>query len=234
MADTKALVAAILLKDETLSRAGGPESVHTLITRCQNKLFSKPCNNSIYIDPLTGRHPFLPVTGDKFDYDIPPVQITIDGIARDIEFSRCVEIFILDEDAEDYGLLETITNWEKRKWIEKQEDRYILPVHSYDRIDNTRARIIFQNAPENTEAELYRHVSLIRPLPVTDDAIPLMVNERWYEALIDGVLGMAEYHNYGRSDRLQTFNDYWCNLFWESSDIMPRANKVTSTPPRRF
>lgn len=232
--ETKALVDAILIKAENLSRTGGAESVHTLITRCQNKLFSKACSNTVYVDPETGTHPYLPITANVRSYDIPGVQMYIDGLNRDIEFSRCDEIYVLEEDAEEYGMIDMFDGWRSRKWIEKVEERYVIPMHSYERIDGTPARIILKNAPESTQAELYHHISLIRPLPVTDDNIPLMVNDQWHEAIIDGVLGMAEYYAYGRSDRLQTFNDYWCNQFWGLGDRMQRVNQVKETPFRRF
>lgn len=232
--DTASLVQAILRKNETIPIGGGAESVHTLITRCQNVLYSKVSNNSIYIDPLTGVHPTLPVIAGQRQYDIPNVTMFIDGFDRDISFSKCEEIYVLDEKVQDYGLLNTFNRLRNQKWIERVDDRWILPVHSYEAIDGTPARVIFRYAPELTSSDIVHHVSLIRPLPVTDDSIPLMVSERWHEALIDGVLGMTEYYDFGRSDRLQTFNDYWCSLFWESSDNMPRINQASATPQRRF
>jgi len=70
MTDTKVVVDAILAKNETISRTGGPESVHTLITRCQNILYSEPCNQSIYIDPTEGTHPFLSVVSGTKQFAI--------------------------------------------------------------------------------------------------------------------------------------------------------------------
>jgi hypothetical protein len=236
--ETKDLIDAILLKNETIPRTGGAESACALITRCQNKLFSKASNNSIYVDPLTGLHPFLPIVADQNAYDIPGVQMMLGGIDRDIAFSKCLEAYIEDSAAVEYGISDLLSSWLRKDWIEKVEDRYILPIHSFERVGGntnaTPARIIFKRKPEESDAELVHHISLIQPLPVTDDSIPLSVNEQWDEALIDGVLGSAEYYQYGNSDRLQTFNDYWCNKFWEAADSMPRINKVKATPRRRF
>lgn len=232
--DTKKLVDAILLKNENISRSGGAESIHDLLTRCQDVLFSKASNSSIYIDPDTGTHPYLAVTAGIRKYDLPDIQMFLGGLDRDISFSKCLEVYISMDDASEYGIEDQLLEWQEKQWVEVLEDRYVIPIHSVESMDNTPAHIIFKNAPTETIANLYRHISLIRPIPIVDDSIPLMVNSRWYDALIDGVLGHAEYYQYGYSDRLQTFNDYWCNLFWEASERMPRANKVTATRPRRF
>jgi len=143
-------------------------------------------------------------------------------------------VYVEEEQAEEYGIIDQLERLTRNEVAVKQGTQYYINIHSVERMDDTPANIIFRYAPEQPSANIYRHISLVRPLPVTDDNIPLMVNEQWHEALIDGVLGMTEYYQYGSSDRLQTFNEYWCKKFWGQSDRMPRVNKILQTPVRKF
>lgn len=212
----------------------GEKSIHAMMDRAQRHMFSEPCARSIYVDPLTGQHPFLPVTIDIFTYDLPDISKTINGIARTLRFTRCMNLYILVADVTDYGQLNEYNRYIRQKWIRREGDKFFFEFDPETSTQTDPARVSFKHAPKATDAELYRHISLIEPLRLTDSAIPLMVAEDWEAAIIDGSLGYIEYYDYGNSDRLQTFYEYWCPRFWDKENKHTQLNKPTTTPIRNF
>jgi len=108
-----------------------------------------------------------------------------------------------------------------------------IPVYTYTALQNTPARIIFKEDPGDTVLadEKYYTEFTVEPLQLTSETIPLMVAQDWEAAIIDGSLGYIEYYDYGRSDRLTTFHDYWAPKFWDAENENAMA-QVTSTPVR--
>lgn len=195
------------LKAPTWNRDGNP-SLIAMLDRAQRFMFSKPCALTLYLDPSTGKYPYLVTTATEREYSIPDISYTLEQIERPLRIFKVHEVFVDAANRTlEYGI----------QWDYVDGDRIIIDGKAYTAQQNTKARFIFKDDP-GSESEWYQYKGIIEPLRLTNDTIPLMVSEDWEPALIDGALGFIEYLDYGRSDRLQTFYDHWCPRFWNAED----------------
>ena len=227
---TRSVADEIKLKAPNWPQEGNP-SILMQMQRAQDFLYSKPCNRSLYVDPSIGTHPYLVTTDTVFGYDIPDISMVIQGTARTIRIFRVEEIYMDRSFLTDYGRYDS-ENLLPIGWASIEPDRITMKVTGTEALENTPANISFQYNP-GTETEKFRMKAVIEPLRLTALAIPLMVSRNWEQAIIDGALGFIEYHDYGRSDRMQTFYDYWAPRFWQEQNRNPDHKRVKATSIRR-
>lgn len=234
---TMQVVDEIKLKAPAWSRDGAV-SILQMMDRAQRFLFAEPCNRTIFIDPATGNHPTLDTTAAKFEYEIPDVSIIIDGLARPIRISKVTEVYIPGTAKQDYAqlLLDRVSLPSIAGAV--MEDRLTIKHTCYPALEDNKpgtnkCRVIFPFDPGASTGKM-RYVGLIEPLRLTEDTIPLMVEEEFEGYIIEGALAYIEYYDYGRSDRLQNFQENWALRFWDKQNKMNHLNKVTNTPIRPF
>jgi hypothetical protein len=230
---TKTLVDEISIKATGWNRAG-KNSICNQITRVQNYLFSKPSRVSICLDKTTGDHPFLVTEAGKFEYDIPNTSIVMAGILdpRPLRISMVLEVYTKKQNfSQEYRSVVI-----DRGDIRPLADRYIIEAYPSEALDDdTPARILFPFDPGDT-TDTYQYEALIEPLQILNETVPIMVARNYESMLLDGALGYIEYHDYGRSDRLQTFLELHAPTFWAAYPYAPRRNRNNAhqTPPLRF
>jgi len=234
---TKTVVDEIKLKAPAWSRDGAV-SILQMMDRAQRFLYSEPCNRTVYIDPLTGNHMTLNTESGKFEYEIPDVTIKIDDLDRPIRISKVVEVYIPGTAKQDYAqlLLDRVSLPQIAG--EVREDRLTLKHTCYPALEEgvpgaNKCRVIFPFDPGDSTGKI-RLVAIIEPLRLTEDIIPLMIEEEFEDDIIEGALAYIEKNDYGRSDRLVNFKENLALRFWDKQNKMNHLNKVTNTPIRPF
>lgn len=99
---------------------------------------------------------------------------------------------------------------------------YEVPIKPYDRTENEACKVMFVEDP-GTYTDRYLVEFYINPIELDAETDVLSVDaDKWGQALIDGVVGLAEDSMYGKSERLDKFSNYWmkkwCNSQNEGSD----------------
>lgn len=222
---TFSLLDEMRLKAPAWNREGNP-SLASMLDRAQRQFFKKPCNRNMFIDRVTGDYPFLETTEAKLDYDIPNLTIKLGGINRTIRWQKIHEIVVRNSTLQDYNLLEK-TSIIRRDGIDKKA-LIVIDGSALEATQVDKAIFVFADDP-GTELTRYRIRGIIEPLRITNDTIPLMVDEEWEQALLDGALGYIEYYDYGRSDRMQTFQDHWLPKYWLDEDRGAHREKKVAT-----
>lgn len=227
---TYTVVDEIKLKAPSWS-AEGSKSILTMLNRAQNYLFSKPTIESVYVDPLTGDYPYLVTAATVFDYEIPDIQMTVDPDVGpiNIRIFKVLEVFSENTVVTDYRNRQNLMPYISRVQGNKLNYKF-TPVPARDL---TKARVVFSFDP-GTETTKYRMKCLIEPVQLTASTIPLMVDSTWEEALICGALGFIEDYDYGRSEKLDKFRQYYAPLYWQSNRHIDTLRKVEGTPIRTF
>jgi len=200
------------------------------MNRVQNFLFSKACLKSLYVDPTTGDYPFLATTALTYDYQIPDVNVEVDPDVGEVplRISKVLEVFTENACLSDYGL----TNFKgKIAFIDGSKVQWRFTPRPA--IQDKRARVSFPFDP-GTYATRYKIQCLIEPLQLTDETIPLMVEQDEEDLIIEGALGYIEYYDYGRSDRLEKFKKELASEFWNKYAGVETIRKSTGTPRRKF
>jgi hypothetical protein len=197
-------------------------------------MFSRPCNQSVYIDPATGKHPFLVTTDSIFTYELADVVMTMDGIPRTIRMARAVEVYIPNGNATEYRQLMLDPYRQGSEAVaEVKPDRMAIKCTTPPATEVVAAKVIFENNP-GTQSARYMVKALIEPLRLTEDTIPLMIEEQWEADIIEGTLALIERSDYGRSDRWNYFVNDACQRFWAQGNEGNHTGKVIATPPRAF
>jgi len=228
---TQSVVDEIKLKAPAWARDGSTAILNKM-DQCQRFMFSRACLPSVYIDPTTGRHPFLETTAETFEYELPDVTITIDSIPRTIRIARALEVFIPSNRQEEYqALLVDPIHPGNEAFIESKNGRLIIDATTPPATQKKKARVIFANDP-GTYTDRYRVLQLIEPLRLTEDTIPLMIEEMWEPDLIEGSLALIERADYGRSDRWNYFVNDACQRFWYENNRGQSQGRRKATPPR--
>ena len=238
---TKTIVDRVQMKAKAWPR-DGVNSICQIISEVQNEMFGAPCRATTFIDPTTGDYPFLATVAGQFSYDLPNVSVVIDGIStpRPVRLRMCTELFTRDIMVfQEYPQLLRYMP----RFIEEQHGKIVIystntealgeGILSTGQTGATPARVIFPYDPGNT-TNTYQIEALIEPIQVTADTIPLMVGKKWEDAIMDGVLGKIEYQDYGESNRLQTFREYWLPLFYAAYKSTRDRSMRTVTEPRKF
>lgn len=230
---TQTVVDEIKLKAPAWSRDGST-AILQVLDRCQKTLFSKPCNPTIYIDPTTGQHPFLTTVDSQYAYELPDITMTLDDIPRPIRMAKAIELYTPNGELTEYTeLMVDPTRQASGIYSQVFSDRMVVRCTTLGATEATNAKIIFPFNPGAT-TNRYMYKALIEPLRLTEDTIPLMVEEIWEPDLINGVLGWIEYADYGRSDRWAVFSNESCQRFWNQGNEGDHQGKVYATPPRFF
>lgn len=234
---TLSVVDEILLKAPGWQRDGS-KSVLAMMNRAQNYLFSKPSVQSIYVDPATGDYPFLVTVAGQRAYTIPGVTMTIGGVPdTPIRIKQVYEVL-----AKNQNLLVNQNGFQINDYGVIQNMRYIdgtagdevyynfTPVAAKELDD---AKVIFPFDPGAATTK-YQIKALIEPAQLLSDTIPLMVEMDDEMALIEGALGYIEFFDYGRSDRMDRFEQMYAPRYWAKYRVIPSPRSSRGTIPRKF
>lgn len=234
---TQSVVDEIKLKAPAWARDGS-SAILQKMDQCQRFMFSKACLPTVYIDPSTGKHPVLATTAGTFEYELPDVSKSLwDAaaqayVSRTIKISKALEVYIPNGNIDEYSaLMLDPMRPGSNSMVETRNGRIIIAVTTVPATQASPAKVIFENDP-GTYADRYRVLELIEPLRLTEDTIPLMIEERWEPDLIEGVLALIERADYGRSDRWNYFLNDACQRFWYENSLGQHTGQVRATPPR--
>jgi hypothetical protein len=232
---TAAVIDEIKLKAVNWNRQGSDKSIAVMLNRAQNYLFSRACRESVVMDPETGAYPLLTTTAGEKKYDLPNFTKEIydeQGNAQDVtlRFKMGIELQQTQIPTNEYGIDNILRRM--NSGIKGTHDGiYVCNATFYEALVNRPAFVVLHFDPGAT-TEKYSIYGLLEPLQITNDTIPLSVSSEWEMALIDGALGFIEYHDYGRSDRLQTFYDVWANKYWSAYPLATNYGSTSITPIR--
>jgi len=228
---TQTVVDEIKLKAPGWARDGSSAILQKL-DQCQKFMFSKACNQTVRIDGTTGKHPYLVTTENQYEYELADISMTIDGIPRTIRMARALEIYIPNGAVSEYQTLMLDPLRPGFEGVgEVRPDRIILNCTLIPATESNKAKVVFSTNP-GSYATRYRMKVLLEPLRLTEDTIPLMVEEQWEPDLIEGVLALIERADYGRSDRWTAFANDACIRFWAQGNEANHEGKQRNTPPR--
>ncbi len=213
----KFLVDDIALKAPGWSRA----RILRKLNDGQNWLFSKPCRQTIYLDPTTGFPPYLTTVAGTFKYEIPDVTMTVGGVSRSLRIWRVNQVFVDSSNITDYNYLgygylgepfgfcgvNPYTNNTGK--IEFKQ----VYVESYEARENDKAYILFKSDPGDT-TNVYYVEGVIEPLQLTTESLPLTLPKRWEDALFDYVVGKIQDQGYGKDSLTQRFHEFWAEKLW--------------------
>jgi hypothetical protein len=234
---TASIVSEIKLKAPNWSRDGSDSAILNFIQRAQLFLFSKPSQFSLLIDETTGDYPYLTTIAGQRKYVIPDItrSMLIDGVAQDItlRISRVDQLFTEAGSAVDYGFMRNgMTLFEsgvKSYGNGKTQYRFsCVPA------TETESAYILLPFDPGASTEQFKMVALIEPLRLTADTIPLMIPEDWEYILVEGALGWIEYHDVGRSDRLDKFKKEYAREFWYRFNSPIASIEYNGRASRRF
>lgn len=233
---TASIVSEIKLKAPNWSRDGSDTAILNFIQRAQLYLFSKPSQVSLNIDESTGDYPYLVTTAGVRKYDIPDItrEFTIDDVTQDVplRIARVDSVYSDVSSASDYGSCGTLgTVSSPVKSFSSSQTRYRFS--TVPATEGAPTRIIFPFDPGDSTTK-YKIVSLIEPLPLTADTIPIMIPQDWEYILVEGALGWIEYNDVGRSERLDKFKREYAREFWYRFNMPTATIDFGSKSNRRF
>jgi len=215
---TRTLVADIEYLQQKWSRA----KILGFVNEGQNRLRELDCLQHHYLVPTTGFPPLLTTTAADLDYDIPDVSIDIGGTDYTVKAQRVLKVFVDVTNYSNYNL-----RWMGEPFIYGAYNPYStattklsfseVPVQSQELTGQNSAKITFREDQGATTDQIYTEF-IIRPPQLTTVNIPLMVPERWELALMEYAIGKIEYFDLGKSERLNSFFDYWMPLYAEAMD----------------
>jgi len=209
-----------------------------MMNRAQNYLFSKPSVQSVYIDPATGDYPFLTTLAGQYDYEIPNVFMTVGGVPNtELRIKQVFEILAKNKNliVNDYGYqLNDYNVVQNMRYVDKtigDEVYYTFTPQAAKELD--KAKVIFPFDPGATTGQ-YQLKCLLEPIQLTADTIPLMVEQDDEMAIIEGALGYIEFYDYGRSDRMDRFEQQYAPRYWAKYRILPAPRRARGTLNRKF
>lgn len=238
---TKTVIDNVKLKAAGWARDGSV-SIGQNLDACQRLMFSKPCKSTVYVDSTTGQHPVLATQDGVYIYDVPNFTRNIGRgdaptytpIPRELRISKVLDVYVKANITTEYSLLvQDPTRLASNIIREYKDDKYIVAADGISATEVESAKIVFDFNP-GTTTDRYYYKSLIEPLRITADTIPLMVEEVWEPDLIEGVLAMIERPDYGRSDRWNYFINDACVRFWKEGNEGASARRVTTPRPRHL
>lgn len=234
---TLTVVDEILLKAPAWQRDGS-RSVLSMMNRAQNYLYSKPSLQSVYVDPATGDYPFLNTVAGQFSYTIPNILVTLGGVPNtSLRVKQVYELFAKNQNliVNDYGFnIDDYNVIKNMRHVDKtigDEAYYSFTPIAAKELDD--AKIIFPFDP-GTKTGIFQIKCMVEPLQLTADTIPLSVEQDDEMAIIEGALGYIEFYDYGRSDRMDRFEQMYAPRYWSKYRIMPTPRKARGTLARKF
>jgi len=227
---TATVVDEIKLKAPSWS-AEGSKSILSMLNRAQNFALSKPVVENVVVDPLTGDYPFLITEAGKRDYEIPNTSLELDPETGDVELRvfKVLELFSEQQQIRDYNRRTVIRPYVATVQGGKTNYKF-TPRPATELVP---ARIILPFDPGAT-TDVYKYKAILEPLQLTAITIPLTLDQTCEEMLICGALAFIEQNDYGRSDKLKEFKDYYCPRFWRSHAHIDVTRKVDGTPIKKF
>jgi hypothetical protein len=141
-----------------------------------------------------------------------------------------LEIYIESNSSNEYNI-QSILGSNNQNVVRQSSGKYVVNATCYEAMERRPAFVVFKFDPGLTTDKYYIY-GLMEPKQITADTIPLAVSTEWELALIDGALGFIEYHDYGRSDRLQTFYDVWAVKYWNAYALATNDGVPLITPVR--
>lgn len=235
---TATVVSEIKFKAPNWSRDGSDTAILNFVQRAQDFLFTKPHQFSVYMDEATGNFPYLATTAGTLRYEIPDTTREVYNSATEemmdatIRIASVKEIFADNASVSDYNRYGTGNMFDsgiKRVRGERINYRFTCRPAT----EGTSCIVFFVTDPGTTTAK-YRLDALIQPLRLTADTVPLMIPEEWEYVLVEGALGYIEYHDVGRSDRLDKFRREYAREFWSAFNIPTATIEYRGTLNKRF
>jgi hypothetical protein len=226
--NTQSLVT--LIKEDFASDWSRTKILDT-IDRGQKRLFSIDCPLTTFLNysdvdfPL----PIINTTAGTLKYDITAanlvntaggaVTLSIGGYtvtarkARNVFIKATTSVRNFDKFfyGEDFSWSGLNASWSKT-WMGVQFQKVpIMPPHPKSGLEN--AFVQFVEDP-GTHADTYYVEFYYNAPDLTSESIPLAIDAgRWADALIDYTVGHIENSQYGRSERLTKFENYWMKKF---------------------
>lgn len=201
------------------------------IDRGQKRLFSQDCPLSTFLNysdidfPL----PIINTVAGTLKYDLTAanlvntaggaVALTVGGYtitarkARNVFIKATATTTNFDKffTGEDFSWSGMNASWSK-SWTGVQFQKVpIMPPHPKSGLEN--AYIQFAEDP-GTHSDTYYVEFYYNAPDLTSESVPLAIDaSRWADALIDYVVGHIENSQYGKSERINKFEQYWLKKF---------------------
>jgi hypothetical protein len=211
--------------------AWGVAEILRKINDAQNFIYTRPCRQTLYVDPTTGMPPTLATTG-AYEYTIPDIVKSVDGVDRTLRIAKVIRVFVDASVLSEYSLPYLGDEFELSPTnpysgdITRKRFR-VIPVDSYEATESDRARVMFKSNPGTTTG-VYYYECVIEPLQLTSVNMPLMLPQKWERAIFDGVVGQIQDNAYGKDSRMDKFYEYWCPQIWHSLDQGAQSNPVNT------
>lgn len=225
--DTQQIVTTI---KEDYAQDWSRPKILDMLDRVQKKLFLNDCAQTIFMNPSDTMFPIplLVTTAGTLSYPVTgavlvsstgaAVTLAKNGYA--IACRRVKRVFIA---------LSNVSSFDSRhfygdtfawsgvnaEWTKSFRNVTFceIPAILYDRTENESARIQFAEDPGSTNNKYYVEF-YHTPAELTTESVPLSIDgDMWDEALIDGVVGLIEKSQYGKSEKWDMFNMVWKRRF---------------------
>lgn len=177
----------------------GPRGLRHSLNVCHRFMMSQDVEQNIYIDPATGRPPFI-VTTTARQYNCP---------------DNCRRVWKVGSDTH---VPANTMQWYRyynvnrsasalRQFAFRGVNYYDIPIQSIDRRGTTAATVSFPHNPTAT-TNVYQLFYYVNPVEILSDTINPQVQDQFYDMLIDGVLARIGLKEYGEKDNFS----YWKNV----------------------
>lgn len=241
--DTREIVTSV---KEDFAPDWSTEKILSYLDRCQKNLFSIDCPLTTFfsegdtsfplpiLSTISGELTYSVIENNLVDSTGAVVQLTKNGYDVTIRKVKNVHVQkttsslnnrFFGEQFEWAGMLGSWTNRLTTLSF------YIQPAITIPRTENEPAKIIFPEDP-GTYDDRYYVECYYNPITLTSVDVPLSIDgNMWDEALIDGIVGLIEKSQYGRSEKYDIFQNYHKKKFrsYGTSGISNRSSLVMST-----
>lgn len=229
MPSTRELVATI---KEDYAPDWSRQKILRFLDRAQRVMMKTDCAQTVWLNEDDEAFPFpvFATTAGTLSYDMSaanlvdssgnPITPTVGGY--EVKIRRIRHIFVAvgsltssNYDRKFFGEQFSLTGinpyWSQRLY---RLSYYKVPGDIRDKSGlNPYPRFIFHEDPGDYSDRFYAEC-FYDPVPLTTEDIPLSIDgDQWEDAIIDGVVGMIEDVENGRSERLDRFRRYWLKKF---------------------
>ncbi len=249
MSTTQQLVS--LVKEEHL-QGWGTTRILRHLNWAQKKLFKNDCDQHIFYNGSDEAFPwpFLSTTATQLKYNInDSALLNSDGDALPITLHgssvtcrKISKIFVAvttvgsgEYERKFYGEAFTPVGFNEYYSRKLSTVRFFeVPVTIRNQVDAETPYLIFNEDP-GTHTDRYYAEIYVNPIELTSVNISMSLDsDEWEDALIDGVVGRAEYSKNGRSEKYEKFQRYWQKKYINSMSETDKTRKPVQFAPRNM
>lgn len=197
-----------------------------MMKRAQNEVFNQDTQETIFVNGSDDTNPlplisttagtlkYTPSASNLVDSDGNAISLTVNGYA--VSIRKILHVFINTSDLSQYNNTYvgrifqwsgTNDNWTRKLYKARYREVPLAANHPKSAAED--AYFVFAEDP-GTHADWYYVEFYFGPIDLTAETIPMSFDtDKWFEAVLEGVLGYAELSKNGRSEHLDRFRQYW-------------------------